>query len=71
MAIIAIPTLIALLFWFILGKKEKGGNIAFNIMLTIMLISQLSMFGKMLEERQKPVSEIKKEISKYEEDRYD
>lgn len=66
-AVIIIPTLLALLFWFILGRKEKGGTITFNIILTLMLFSSISEFGQMTKERQKPIDDLKEAVSKFKE----
>jgi len=44
--IILIPTLLALLFWFILGRKENGGTATFNVVLTLMLLGSISEFGQ-------------------------
>jgi hypothetical protein len=65
--IIIIPTLIALLFWFVFGKKEKGGSTAFNIVLTLMLFGSISEFGQIAKEREKPIDDLKEAVSKYKE----
>jgi hypothetical protein len=65
--IVLIPLLLALLFWFILGKKEKGGTTSFNIVLTLMLLGSISEFGQIAKERQKPINNLKKAVSKYKE----
>ncbi|MCG2432176.1 hypothetical protein [Aequorivita xiaoshiensis] len=65
--IILIPTLLALLFWFILGKKEKGGTTTFNIVLTLMLLGSISEFGQIAKDRQKPIDDLKKAVSEYKE----
>jgi len=65
--IILIPTLIALLFWFILGKKEKGGTTTFNIVLTLMLLGSISEFGQIAKDRQKPIDDLQKAVSEYKE----
>ena len=44
--IVLIATLLAFLFWFMLGRKEKGGTTTFNIVLTLMLLGSLSEFGQ-------------------------
>ena len=65
LGIILIPTLIALLFWLISGKKEKGGTTTFNIVLTLMLFSSLGEMGRELEQRRKPIDNINKAIVEY------
>lgn len=65
--IIIVPTLIALLFWFILGRKEKGGTTTFNIVLTLMLFGSISEFGQIAEDRQKPIDDLQKAVSEYKE----
>jgi heme/copper-type cytochrome/quinol oxidase subunit 4 len=45
-----IPIIVAWLVWLIQGKKEEGGTTAFNVVLTLLLISSLSNFvGKLME----------------------
>ena len=61
------PTLIAFLFWFILGKKEKGGTTSFNVILTLMLIGSINQFGQIAKDRKKPIDNIQKAISEYKE----
>lgn len=65
--ILLIPTVIALLFWFLLGRKEKGGTTTFNLLLTFMFIGSLSELGQIAEERQNPVNDLKKAISDFKE----
>lgn len=65
--IILIPTLIALLFWLILGRKENGGTTAFNVVLTLMLMGSISEFGQIAKDRQKPIDDLQKAVSKYKE----
>ncbi len=33
-----IPCIFAVIFWFLLGRKEKGGTTIFNIMLSLILL---------------------------------
>src|SRR5690606_34195505 len=63
--IIIIPTLLAFLFWFALGKKEKGGTTTFNIVLTLMVIGSISEFGNIISDRQSPVDDLKKAASDF------
>lgn len=65
LGIIIIPTLLALLFWFALGKKEKGGTTTFNIVLTLMVIGSISEFGNIISDRQKPVDDIEKAVADF------
>lgn len=65
--IILFPILIALLFWFILGKKEKGGTTTFNVVLTIMFLVSISKFGQITKERQKPIDNLQKAVTEYKE----
>jgi len=65
--IILIPTLVALLFWFILGRKQKGGTTTFNIVLTLMLLGSISEFGQIIQERQEPIDDLQKAVSEYKE----
>ena len=65
--IILFPTLLALLFWFILGKKEKGGTTTFNVVLTLMLLGSISEFGQIAKDRQKPIDDLQKAVSEYKE----
>ena len=51
--LILFPTFFALLFWYILGRKEYGGTTTFNIVLTLMLFGSLSEFGRISKEREK------------------
>jgi len=65
--IILFPTLLALLFWFILGKKEKGGTTTFNVVLTLMLLGSISEFGQIIKDRQQPIDDLQKAVSEYKE----
>lgn len=65
--IILVPTLVALLFWFLLGRKEKGGTTTFNIVLTLMVLGSISEFGQMVEDRRKPVENLQKAVFEYKE----
>lgn len=65
--IILSSTLLALLFWFILGRKEKGGTTTFNLVLTLMLLGSISEFGQILKDRQQPIDNLQKAVSEYKE----
>ncbi|AUC15920.1 hypothetical protein BTO06_12505 [Tenacibaculum sp. SZ-18] len=65
--IILIPTLLALLFWFILGRKENGGTTTFNVVLTLMLLGSISEFGQIAKDRQKLINDLQKAVSEYKE----
>lgn len=65
--IVFISTVIASLFWLILGRKEKGGTTTFNIVLTLMLLGSMSEFGRIAQDRQKPIDNLKSAISDYKE----
>lgn len=65
--IILIPTLLALLFWLILGRKENGGTTTFNIVLTLMLLGSISEFGQIAQDRQKPIDDLQKAVTEYKE----
>lgn len=64
---IIFSTLIALLFWFILGRKEKGGTTTFNIILTLMLFGMIGEFDQIVKVRQQPIKNLKNAISTYKE----
>ncbi len=64
---ILFPTLVALLFWFLLGRKENGGTTTFNIVLTLMLFGSIIEFSQMLEDRQKPIDDLQKAVFEYKE----
>ncbi|MBJ6367506.1 hypothetical protein [Snuella sedimenti] len=64
---IIFPALIALLVWFIKGKKEYGGTTTFNIVLALMLLGSISEFGQVINERKKPMEDMQKAVSKYKE----
>ena len=66
-AIILITTIIAFLFWLILGRKENGGTTTFNIVLTLMLLGSISEFGQITKDRQKPIDDLQKAVSEYKE----
>ncbi|MEN8131796.1 MAG: hypothetical protein ABFS45_16730 [Pseudomonadota bacterium] len=40
-----IPALIALIVWWLSGRKEKGGSWTFNIVLTLVILGQIWQFG--------------------------
>jgi hypothetical protein len=65
--VILISTLLALLFWFILGRKENGGTTTFNIVLTLMLFGSISEFGQIIKDRQQPIDDLKKAVFEYKE----
>tara|TARA_R110000850_G_scaffold277068_1_gene422090 strand:+ start:2397 stop:3365 length:969 start_codon:yes stop_codon:yes gene_type:complete len=65
--IVLIATLLAFLFWFMLGRKEKGGTTTFNIVLTLMLLGSLSEFGQIAQDRKKPIDDLQRAISDYKE----
>jgi hypothetical protein len=65
--VIIISTLFALLFWFILGKKENGGTTTFNLVLTFMLLSSLGQIARLAKEHQKPIANVEKAVSEYKE----
>lgn len=65
--VVLITTLLALLFWFILGRKEKGGTTAFNIVLTLMFLGTISEFGQIAKDRQKPIDDLQKAVFEYKE----
>lgn len=65
--IILLPTLIALLFWFILGKKEKGGTTTFNIVLTLIFLGSIREFGQIAKDKQKLIDHMQKAVSEYKE----
>ncbi|MEJ6791601.1 MAG: hypothetical protein QNK89_02380 [Lacinutrix sp.] len=50
LTVIAFPTLFALLFWYILGRKENGGTTTFNVVLSILLLSTLGQIGRLSKE---------------------
>jgi|GEM_PF-6606581 len=45
------PAIIAWIIWLISGRKENGGTLAFNIVLILIFIGQLSQFAKSHEKR--------------------
>lgn len=57
----------ALLFWFILGRKKGGGTITFNIIMTLMLFSQFGQYSRSIQENNKSSEEILSAISEYKE----
>lgn len=59
------PFLIGLLFWYILGRKEKGGTTTFNIILTIVAISQFNLFIQKNNKEREIYSNIKSSIKDY------
>lgn len=61
------PTLIALLFWFILGRKQNGGTTTFNIVLTLMLFGSINELTQIAKVKQKPIEELQKAVSEYKE----
>lgn len=61
------PLLIALFFWFILGRKKNGGTIAFNVMLAIMLFSQFGQYSSRVQENNKTSEDILNSLSEYKE----
>lgn len=65
--IILIPTLLALLVWFIFGRQEKGGTTTFNILLTLMFLGSMSEFSQIAKDRQKPINDLQKAVSNYKE----
>lgn len=65
--IIIFPLLMALLFWFILGRKQKGGTITFNIIMTLMLFSQIGQFSRRIQENNKTADAILNAMSEYKE----
>jgi hypothetical protein len=65
--LLVFPALLAFLFWYILGRKEKGGTTTFNVVLSLMLLSSISQFGRTAKERQKPIDTIQKAITDYKE----
>jgi len=60
------PSLFAWIIWRLSGKKEKGGNVTFNIVLTLVLLGQIGQQGsnlqqsKILGEIQEQTDEFKK-----------
>ncbi|MFD1162494.1 exosortase/archaeosortase family protein [Hwangdonia seohaensis] len=65
--IILFPILIALLFWFILGREYNGGTTTFNIVLTLMFLGSISEFAQIAQSRQKPIDNLQKAVSEYKE----
>lgn len=65
--IILVPTLLAFLFWFILGQKENGGTTTFNVVLTLMFLGSISEFGQIAKDRQKPIDDLQIAVSEYKE----
>lgn len=57
--------LLAILVWFMRGKKHKGGSITFNVVLVIFFLGSLSEFGNIIEDRQEPIEEIKSALTEY------
>ncbi|WP_339833908.1 hypothetical protein [uncultured Flavobacterium sp.] len=62
---IGFTVLIALLFWYLLGKKENGGTTTFNVLLTIMLLGTISEFSQKINDRQKPLNSMKEAVKEY------
>lgn len=65
--IILITSLIALLFWWALGRKESGGTTTFNIVLALLFFGSISELGQISKDRKKPIDDLKKAISQYKE----
>jgi len=51
-AYILFPTLFAWLVWRFAGRKEKAASVTFNIVLTLILLSQIGQFGKKQQQSQ-------------------
>ena len=65
--IFLIPTLLALFFWFILGKREKVGAKTFNIVLTFLFLGLVSEYGYIAKNQQKPLFVLQNAFSEYKE----
>jgi hypothetical protein len=63
-----IPFLIGLLFWYIQGKKERGGTTAFNVMLTIVALSQLNLIVQENISKNREKLNVKQAIKEYKEE---
>ena len=63
--IVLISTLLALLFWYILGRKEKGGTTTFNIIMTLMLLGSIGEFVRIIIARNQSTESVKKAVSDY------
>jgi len=63
--VILFPLLVALFFWYILGRKKEGGTIAFNIMMAIMLFSQFGQYSRNIQEKDKSSKNILNALSEY------
>lgn len=67
--LLLLPSLFAWIVWRLSGRKEKGGSLTFNIVLTLILLGQIGQFGNKLQQSQKirelheQKKEFKKEIS--------
>jgi len=66
--VILIPTLFAFLFWFILGRKEKGGTTTFNIVLTLMFLGSITESNRIIKDKQDSLQGIRKSLSDYKKD---
>ena len=62
-----IPALIALIVWWLSGRKEKGGSWTFNIVLTLVILVQIGQFGNNVQPSQ-VLSEYKEEQEKFKRD---
>lgn len=65
--IIIFSLLMALFFWFILGRKKEGGTITFNVIMTLMLFSQFGQFSRNIQENNKSSEDILNALSEYKE----
>jgi heme/copper-type cytochrome/quinol oxidase subunit 4 len=58
---VVVPIVVALVVWLIQGKKEEGGTTAFNVVLTLLLISSISNFvGKLMEKDADTTAQIER-----------
>jgi len=55
----------ALLFWFILRKKENAASNAFNIVLTFILLNSFTEIGEIITNKKNAVDELKQSIKEY------
>jgi len=65
--IILFSLLMALFFWFILGRKKGGGTITFNVIMALMLFGQFGQFSRSIQDKNKSTQGILNAMSEYKE----
>jgi ABC-type Na+ transport system ATPase subunit NatA len=59
------PYFMGSIFWYTLGRKEHGGTTTFNVILTLLVISQFNLFIKESNTKNKANADIKGALGQY------